>query len=515
MTRLVTSLAAHVDVTDPECPYRAALEKIARHATTKCADFTNPPQAFIDQLCPHYSKVLEEDVHLAAGDRSLVFDVLDLPRMYSEPAVLPDAEHRFIALLVMEGVVPRILTTNWDGLIEAAYRDAQDGHAPPLPVVISPADLDGVEPGPRLVKFHGCAVRAAKHPDAKQHFVATQKRINEWNMSEQFLAIRDEVRTAVRYFPALLVGLSAQDVNIQMQFEQAVVGREPWATWAPSRAAFAQAEAGEAQERILKTLYGKHYAGANAGQIERAATIGLYAKPLFGALYFELVFRKLLAICDAGQEAFTPEQLQFVRAWLLNTQNRIRDHYDRLPPSERWVRLSECLPSHIAHAHGLYRHYRPISRETAYVPVSRIQLGHPQGAPEDARALLCLAALSHGDTLGAWSAEPPRPGSDAFHAFLKIGLRQWRIVVVRDSLLAMHRLEASMLSAHAAETVAVYPTGSRPRKRRRGLGATLPSRGRSAGPYEVWFDEIASEPYTPAQMVEELKLELLGLPHAP
>jgi len=69
-------------------------------------------------------------------------DLLELQKIYSDVSVLPDAEHRLISLLIAEGAVSELITTNWDPLIERAY--AALGCTPTLMVVACNAEMDPI-----------------------------------------------------------------------------------------------------------------------------------------------------------------------------------------------------------------------------------------------------------------------------------------------------------------------------------------------------------------------------------
>ena len=68
----------------------------------------------------------------------------------------------------------------------------------------------------RLIKFHGCAVKAAqdpgKYPDA---LIGRASQISAWSEANETAAIRGELISLATTRPTLMIGLSAQDENIQ------------------------------------------------------------------------------------------------------------------------------------------------------------------------------------------------------------------------------------------------------------------------------------------------------------
>jgi hypothetical protein len=74
--------------------------------------------AIIDGLRQKYSSVLDVRVK-GEDDDYLLWTAVDVRREYGS-LTDPDSEHLAIAVLVLEGAVSKIVSANWDGLIEIA-----------------------------------------------------------------------------------------------------------------------------------------------------------------------------------------------------------------------------------------------------------------------------------------------------------------------------------------------------------------------------------------------------------
>jgi hypothetical protein len=133
----------------------------------------------------------------------------------------PDCEHLCIAILVMEGAIVDIASSNWDGLIEAAIR-RYGGDAHLIQIVVDPEHLRYEPACTRLIKFHGCALHCILDPTAYRKFlIATRPQITEWPRNSQFAAIRNELKALATRSRTLMIGLSLQDTNLQDLFADA------------------------------------------------------------------------------------------------------------------------------------------------------------------------------------------------------------------------------------------------------------------------------------------------------
>jgi hypothetical protein len=167
--RVLHFLQQRLTVGDANCPFRAALDTVFVAASLSAADRTaidvEKPisewpnvDAIVSRLIGNYARFLDTAVGTEEDDY-LLWEAAEVTTTYGDPAIDPDAEHLCIALLVLEGVASDIPTANWDGLIEKAVAEVNNG-APALVVCVDPEDLRAPALQARLYKFHGCAVRA-------------------------------------------------------------------------------------------------------------------------------------------------------------------------------------------------------------------------------------------------------------------------------------------------------------------------------------------------------------------
>jgi len=230
----------------------------------------------------------------------LLWEAIDVRSTYPRAAA-PDCEHLAIAVLVLEGVLTEAPSANWDGLIESALAEL----APPaavVRVVVLDRDLQE-EPGIlRLIKFHGCAIRAADDPDTyRDALIARASQISDWAGANETAAIRGELVSLATTKPTLMIGLSAQDENIKAVFSQARARMHwRWPTDPPAHV-FAGDRLGRDHATILKIVYRDDYEG-NKAAIAATALIRAYGAQLLTALVLQVAVAKLrafLAVCDA------------------------------------------------------------------------------------------------------------------------------------------------------------------------------------------------------------------------
>jgi hypothetical protein len=115
-------------------------------------------------------------------------------------------------------VITEIASANWDGLLEAAAIEL--GHGETLyRVCVTGADFRGPAAAARLLKFHGCALRAIKEEvEYRPLLIARWSQIMEWIGDARFAVMREELVSSALRKRTLMVGMSAQDPNIQQVF---------------------------------------------------------------------------------------------------------------------------------------------------------------------------------------------------------------------------------------------------------------------------------------------------------
>ncbi|WP_165930868.1 SIR2 family protein [Paralcaligenes ureilyticus] len=266
----------------------------------------------VDRLCNNYARLLDVNVE-GEPDDYLLWEAVDVRGTFAAPGKLPDVEHMCLAILVLEGASSDIVSANWDGLIEGSIT-ALTGGQPALSVCARPEDLREPAAHGRLIKFHGCAVRATQNEAAYRPFlVARQSQINGWLTRPENAALRGRLEDLVATKPTLMIGLSAQDANIQALFAEAAVNM-PW-RWPGDRPSyvFSANELGGDQQGLLQNVYRQDLTPANRQQIVDGSRIQAYAKPLLLALVLHLLCSKVRTLVDLAAGAIPPADRQPLR----------------------------------------------------------------------------------------------------------------------------------------------------------------------------------------------------------
>jgi hypothetical protein len=301
---LLCFLQQRVDATDDHCRFAAALREILEvgglSATLReSIDFAQPVECWprlpelIEGLRDKYSAVL--DVRIDGEDPDfLVWAGINAASTYGAPDLLPDVEHLCIAILMLEGVVRFVPTTNWDGLVEAAVSQLAALPDALLRVVVLPGDFSSPEKPAELVKFHGCAVRALEDEAGyRDRLIARESQISGWASKPDNRIIKERLEFILATRPAFVVGLSAQDANIHTMFNQASQNLER--TWpaVPPAMVCATEQLGGHHKHMLKVVYGDAAYSAHRTSIEASALLGAYAKPALLALVLHVLTDKL------------------------------------------------------------------------------------------------------------------------------------------------------------------------------------------------------------------------------
>lgn len=298
--RLLDFLQARVDTTNPGCRFRKALEEVLDVAgvpssTRDLIDFAHEVSSWphladtLDRLIDRYSDVLGVHVEGEPAD-FLVWDGLDVTTTYASASLAPDVEHICIAILMLEGLVRSAPSTNWDGLVEAAMEQISGGQSRLLNVVVRPSDFTAPACRAELLKFHGCAVRAAANPDEYRHrLIARRTQIDGWSSDPEQQMMRNHLDNLFASRPALILGLSAQDPDIHAMLHRAREGLARSWPADPPAVVFAEQTLHRHHRAVLGATYGDEAYASNSGPIESSALLGAYAKPvLVGLVLFGL-----------------------------------------------------------------------------------------------------------------------------------------------------------------------------------------------------------------------------------
>ncbi|MEZ6030324.1 MAG: SIR2 family protein [Hyphomonadaceae bacterium] len=296
-------LQQHCDPSDQNCRFRRSLVSIINLATPTASEqsqinYNTVPSSWVcgdaiaERLTLNYARMLDMPPDGEELDY-LVWTALDVGGVYGNPSVSPDAEHLAIAALVVEGVASDIATANWDGLIERAIVELTGGDGS-LRVVVQQADLRKPVSKSTLYKFHGCAVLARADPNHyREHIVGRASQITGFAALNQNAAVKNRLTDIATTKPTLMMGMSAQDANIQGVFAQASANMTwPWPNDPPA-CVFAEDALGADQVGLLRHVYNTSYTTVTAGEIRASALLRVFGRTLLPALWCEVLRRKL------------------------------------------------------------------------------------------------------------------------------------------------------------------------------------------------------------------------------
>lgn len=309
ISRVLGFLQSRIDPTDPECLYKKGLVEALGFAKLsvdeqKEVKIDTPISTWpifetvLLRLTDEYANLLNVRIHGQPADY-LVWEAVDVVSSFASIGIDPDCEHYCIAVLALEGVLPSIVSANWDGLIERALAELTTSEQAIMNVCVSPDDFREPHLRSQLIKIHGCAVRA-KHDESefRRYLVGSKTQILTWPHNDDHRVMRSALVLLATTTPTLMIGLSGQDTNIQDIFAQA---KEEMAwPWPDDRPAllFAEDAIQPYQRMILQIAYGTNYE-SHGPDIETSAHVRAFAKPLLVALVLHSLATKMAAF--AGQ----------------------------------------------------------------------------------------------------------------------------------------------------------------------------------------------------------------------
>ena len=399
--KVVEFVRARIDPNEPTCPYAAGMEEVFDLAGLSDAEktevnrelpFSDWPNAsaITSRLVTNYARLLDIQIDGQPEDH-ILWDGIDVSSTFADPAVEPDVEHLCIAILVLEGVVTVIASANWDGLIERAIESLTDS-VPTLVACVRSEDLQLPDLSARLLKFHGCAVKASQNEaDFRPYLVGRQSQINRWIVNPSNAGMVDRLTTIIATKPTLMIGLSAQDANIQSIFAHASV-RLGWA-WPGDRPSyvFSQNAIGPDQRGLLQNVYRDAYTAENRMAIEDSALIRAYAKPLLIALVLHVLCQKLQTLIDLAPEALDAHGKTDLKAGVIALRNALADSVGADP-----LKFTESLIEGCGHAQSMFRQGRRPMKAGLYKSVTRSPVQGMAGDPGLAGAGMHEAAIAAG-----------------------------------------------------------------------------------------------------------------------
>lgn len=417
IARVLEFLRGRTNPADPACRFGRALRAALDLAPTTPAenarlDLTQPFATWPDQneivgrLCNNYARLLDINVEGEPEDY-LLWEAVDVRATFADPTKPPDVEHLCLAILVLEGACSDVASANWDGLIEGSIA-ALTGGQPALSVCARPEDLRDPAARGRLIKFHGCAVRAAENETAyRPYLVARQSQINGWIVRPENAVLRGRLVNLVATKPTLMIGLSAQDANIQALFAEAAV-QMPWQWPAnPPSYVFSANELGGDQQGLLQNVYRNYLTPANRQQIHDEARIQAYAKPLLLALVLHLLCSKVRALVDLAQGAIPQADRQPLRDGVVALRDQLAACVAPDPLAfinafiDQWGRCLHLIRNgSLTHAVG---RYQPLTVES----IANISINPGLPASGMRETAVAAGVLGYGVSRSEWRVDAP------------------------------------------------------------------------------------------------------------
>jgi hypothetical protein len=418
IARVLTYLRHRIDPTAANCRFRVALDEALSHAQLSAAeraeiDYARPVEEWpvldtvLARLTGAYARLLDVRVEGEADDY-LLWEAVDVRTTFAAAAARPDCEHICIGILAIEGVLPDVASANWDGLIEAAVDELTDASGTALRICVRAEDLREQPLPTRLLKFHGCAVRAGLDPATYLPLlIARLSQITQWRHNPAYTMMRRQLIDLATTKPALMIGLSAQDSNIQDLFAEGEA-LMPW-VWpcSPPAHVFAEETLGHDQRNLLRCVYRAAYT-ANGPAIDAGARIRAFAKPLLTAVVLHVLCVKLRAFTRAvNAPSLSAADRTELERGIVALRDRVAAaaEHDRLAFIRDFVRgVTRGLmlfQEGAAPAVGS-RAYRALGA----APVHKIP-DDPTLATSGVREMAAaLALLGLGETTGSWAIAP-------------------------------------------------------------------------------------------------------------
>lgn len=413
--RVIDFLRAQIDLGNPDCRFRTALNQALALAQLSPEEqgrvdvarpFTEWPDAdaITGRLIGNYARLLETPVDGEADD-FVLWNGVDIASTFADAGLEPDVEHICIAILLLEGVSSDIASANWDGLVEKAV-DMLTGGIPALVVYVRPEDLREPQQRARLFKFHGCAVKAtAVEATYRPFLVGRQSQIHGWVARQDNAPIVQRLIDLIATKPTLMMGLSAQDANIQAIFAQAEARLAwPWPGDRPSYV-FSENAIGVDQQGLLRNVYRAAYTPATRQQIEESALIRAYAKALLVSLVLYTLCAKLRRLIDLVPGTLEPTDRQHLQAGVVAVRDRVAAaaEPDRMTFIRALVDQSSraIMMFRDGHAPAAARPYNPIS----LVPVQQLAADTALPASGLREAAVATGILGLGLQAGVWTLD--------------------------------------------------------------------------------------------------------------
>ena len=525
---LLCKLFDCINFSDAECPYCQTFNNIIQLTSLRhrINQSTRPSSwdridkdSILDQLHDNYSKVFDHDIRVNGQTISLAWDFLRLHELYGNPSIEPAVDHWLLALLIAERTIPIIISTNWDDLLEKAYEVCVQEPQSQLRVIASTDDLmmGGASTRTILFKIHGCARKMQSDPSQYRDFmIINRSDILAWS-GAQYIPFRDFLRTYLRTHLAIFVGLSGQDLNLQMEcFQASLDGNFPFS---PPKVIFADSNLSVNQRSIFKALYGETEYSENAETIDINSLLQLYAKPLLGALYVLTLFEKARKFLVLGNEDFEEEQKIFVEYWITKSEEHICEHYDAITDkSILWKQLASELPSYLTRFLKMYRDQSIPNHQDEYQPLYYRNIADME-ENLDIRDLnyhwlfFTCALFFEGEVQNLWRSKIPlMANSNQGQLTIELNGQSYRLFILRDINGIAKLVNAGIIDpSNDRDVIIAYPHGLEPIANRRTPQRSLPGVTPTSCIMEIWIQNLANEQLAPRDMIRELSFKMLPM----
>ena len=266
-----------------------ALERILKlvnaEAMLACEEPTDFPEyeKVVVALTDQYSRVFNEPVSGQDDPDYLLWVGADFPATFMAESE-PNSEHLCLALLMREGVIESVVSTNWDCLIELSIQQLCPDWLSSVSVMVEASDLNDSNFDAAIYKMHGCAGRA--RVDEKRfrgYLVATQNQISGWMNNPVNAVMKGRLADLTTTKRSALFGFSAADTDVQQIFSAAAQSApRNWPGDGPA-VVFAEPHILPEQRDILAAMY-SHQHTKLVSEIRAGSVFPMYSRPLLLAL---------------------------------------------------------------------------------------------------------------------------------------------------------------------------------------------------------------------------------------
>lgn len=505
--RVIEYLRSRMDPADNGCRYRVALDQVITqlspperqllHLDHPIEDWPADDRKTVTcRLAGFYSEVLETQLDGEADADFLLWQAVDVPGSFTGDD--PDAEHLCIVILTLEGAFRDISSANWDYLIEAAERELAGAVGSQIDVCIRAGDFQGAGGRAKLLKYHGCAVKAVAEPDIyRPLLIARTPQIQRYRLNAAYNVMRGHLVTLVQQRRTLMIGFSAQDADVQEIFVEGAQ-HSNW-DWNATLKAFIFAEEAlkQGQKGVLTSAYGEANYHSNRVAIEADARVRAFAKPLLIALLLNVLELKAAALTELGLPA---AWLDDQKAAIASGLRQLRDGAAATAADP--LAFVRRLIGALNHGQDLFQHgntdhgrYLPISRETLQ------QIGGVNAATGLRQASVALALLGCGAEAGSWGLTNDAARNTPI--LLDQDGKKTRVFLAANDYIASSMVQNGHVDPESDDTVVLLSASARQRNARFPGGNY--GRDGKAKLREICMTSLVEDATDPADLLETFK----------